>query len=821
MLYEKLVECLQNCTEGFHTRINLIWMSWFSEKNFAERLQKIRQNIVLSVAINLYDDVHAQNSVSKISRNMKLGTVAISPKDPYTGQITPELITHELRAAFNQDFTPLLIIQGIEEQLFSQLASLGYSGNKPEGILFGVYGAWLEFFQQQFPEETIDPSTWLVLSPEKNIPCDVNWPTVRKNIFKTLVKEQFFINLSPDLPLQDIPFDRNYLWEFKYWAVQLADETSLTQFLGQTPEVTLKKLKTLHDVLPSNHHFFESLLTKHLLKLIDTHLDMILNQYLNSCCNLSMVRWILTVMSLVSHEKLLEFINLPLPRLEHKTLLLAVVNHGNLNCIDNFLDFINTKLSRDEILRLYIHQDAIGNTVWSLAVKKPVAITLKLSLLALKHQLPIPELFISNSYDLNDDLRLLIQLKKNLSNVTSLLELAILTRQFAKRPPISLDLFIQEASKTFPNALFLLLSQMNPLSKKQRASILLQTDARKYNALMIAVQYQPDAVKPLLEAIAALEPESKQKIIEQVTCDRWNVLMIAACYQPKVIGLILEVFFSLKPEILQRSLQYTHRKYRGNNALMIALIQRPNAVMPLLKAISTLSNAGKATILMQTNEQQWNALMLASRHYPDAVGPLLEEIQQFSLTVKSTILLQNDHQECHPLNIVLNHQPQIIDVLLPHLHQLSQQIDVKPNLQSIPLEKFNSSEQLLSVLKLRGINDRPVTQPELVHLNRILSPANWYQIVRGQLLPCEFIKHKKVLVYQHIMSMNKEQQKDVIENIMHRVSTIGNFFSANQRFFDINYLTQLIAKLYTVQENTEDDDRKTLSRDDPTFLMFF
>ena len=151
MLYEKLVEGLQNCTEGFHNRINLIWMSWLAEDNFAERVEKIRQNIVHRVALNLYDEVHAQNSVSRIAANIGLGTLAITPRDPHLGDVCQPLVVSQLLTAFNQDFTPLTIIHGIEEQIYSQLVPLGYGGHKPEGVTFEDYGTWLECFKYFFP----------------------------------------------------------------------------------------------------------------------------------------------------------------------------------------------------------------------------------------------------------------------------------------------------------------------------------------------------------------------------------------------------------------------------------------------------------------------------------------------------------------------------------------------------------------------------------------------------------------------------------------------------------------------------------------------
>ena len=260
MLARKLKEGIMECSEGFHNRVNQIWMFFFIEDNFTERLARIRANIVHQVAINLFDEVHAQNSVSIIASENHFGTQAIRREDKYSGDIqSRESIKIVLHEAFEQRYTPLLILKGIEEQIYSLLAHLGgYIGCKPDGLCYVIdnFGPYREIFKKVFSLESEAETQPFLLLNECSAVIDVNWPLIRERIFKKLILEGFF-EASSEMGLKDIPVDEDNLDELAYWILCIASPAMFVQFLEKyrvkTKQINL--LYQLHHVIPDTHPF--------------------------------------------------------------------------------------------------------------------------------------------------------------------------------------------------------------------------------------------------------------------------------------------------------------------------------------------------------------------------------------------------------------------------------------------------------------------------------------------------------------------------------------------------------------------------------------
>lgn len=97
--------------------------------------------------------------------------------------------------------------------------------------------------------------------------------------------------------------------------------------------------------------------------------------------------------------------------------------------------------------------------------------------------------------------------------------------------------------------------------------------------------------------------------------------------QKKMISLLLGLFPHLDYEQKKKMLLIVNRNY-GGNALMIAARFHPQAVEPILKAMSNLHVDVQVNLLTNKSSDGYNALMIAVLNQPQAVEPILEVISK-------------------------------------------------------------------------------------------------------------------------------------------------------------------------------------------------
>ena len=258
LIAEKLCEELGECTKGFHNRANIVWSSLFVPKNFAERLYLIRHQIVQQVADTLAAEfcsmhksaeAHVHNQITRIAHERGCGTLIENPYDSNVILSAQDIsLTHRrLIEAFQEKYTPLLIIQQLENQLRDQLLALGYENRRIEqGYDNDIYNQWPDFINTVFPKKEADDRDFLYwfitdngVDTDENeddyrapLVFDINWRKIREAIYQTLLHEGFIVNCRYK-KLGDFPYNPDSHQEYQYWLCNIALPTDLIPHLAQ------------------------------------------------------------------------------------------------------------------------------------------------------------------------------------------------------------------------------------------------------------------------------------------------------------------------------------------------------------------------------------------------------------------------------------------------------------------------------------------------------------------------------------------------------------------------------------------------------------
>ena len=207
-----------------------------------------------------------------------------------------------------------------------------------------------------------------------------------------------------------------------------------------------------------------------------------------------------------------------------------------------------------------------------------------------------------------------------------------------------------------------LMERIQTLSTNLRAevldSVLTHTDEQGQNALMLAAQTNPNAIKPLIDSISAITNNSMKKgilidALTQTDNTRQNALMLLALKNPSNIKFLINTIMKaipdedLREDILKSML--TQPNYIGQNVFMLILLNKPDAIDSLMKGIKPLSDDIKENILRtaltQKDRQGRSALMLSASKRPDAIPAFMECMKALPDNTKLQILMQRDTKE--------------------------------------------------------------------------------------------------------------------------------------------------------------------------------
>ena len=194
-------------------------------------------------------------------QNNKFGITAINPDDQYAGGPGYEIdvIAPLLEQAFEQQYTPLLIIKNIEEQFKSYAYNLGYTGFTQDGYKSEMYNAFHEYIKEAIGECSL--YDLFIQGDDENsydiYMQDINWSFVRQKIVTKLQEEQFLDLKGKSIDVaQILPKTAK---EFEYWCSLLEPEEQYTQQWLKKDPLNIAEISMLIHYLPSNYSFYGNL----------------------------------------------------------------------------------------------------------------------------------------------------------------------------------------------------------------------------------------------------------------------------------------------------------------------------------------------------------------------------------------------------------------------------------------------------------------------------------------------------------------------------------------------------------------------------------
>ncbi len=130
----KLIERVEHCMAGFHDGVNMIVRGFERPDSLVSILHRIRESIVAKVANQSTDEVHTYNRFFTLASHY--GVRALNAEDSYVGEIDNTTIYSKLALAFKQDYQLFGILNKIEEEISSELLSLGYlKSTTPDAVV--------------------------------------------------------------------------------------------------------------------------------------------------------------------------------------------------------------------------------------------------------------------------------------------------------------------------------------------------------------------------------------------------------------------------------------------------------------------------------------------------------------------------------------------------------------------------------------------------------------------------------------------------------------------------------------------------------------
>lgn len=211
----KINEEIDQCSPGYHGRINSLLEGYFLPKTIADLLKLIRYNIVERAANKVTNEVHANNRFFIIAQQMGFGVQPKLAGDPYVGNISYDTIRSHLRQAFDEHFQPFSTLLELKSIIMSGFDK--YIGRKEEGYPVVVYGPALEYFKNLFQEDELNYQ-YLITDEDVTIIYDINWNLILEKLWDTLIKDKYFDYSS-------ISKSVGQLWLFKKLSKHLKSPT--------------------------------------------------------------------------------------------------------------------------------------------------------------------------------------------------------------------------------------------------------------------------------------------------------------------------------------------------------------------------------------------------------------------------------------------------------------------------------------------------------------------------------------------------------------------------------------------------------------------
>lgn len=262
-----------------------------------------------------------------------------------------------------------------------------------------------------------------------------------------------------------------------------------------------------------------------------------------------------------------------------------------------------------------------------------------------------------------------------------------------------------------------LISYINNL---QDMKMLSQISNGGWNALMLAIRFQPDALGPLIKIINSLQDKTlKTAILSQATTNRWNIFLLAARYHPDAVESLLEAVNSLQDDAIKATL-LSQININGWNALMLATRYQPDALKPLFEALKNLPSE-KTVMLKQchTDDQKdqtgHNTLMFAASFKPEAIESILLAIMTLEIEDQIEILSKTNVQGNNALQLAVdNHHYLSVTLIRDAMEKLKLSTITKPAALSPSPSTHPSTPSIPQILDREEIDPIDAEHGDLV-----------------------------------------------------------------------------------------------------------
>lgn len=262
LLLLELTEDIQQCTSGFHIRVNKLVNSLLIPNTLEQLLYLVRKNIVQKTACKLTSfvqpifQIHVVDRVCRIAKKQGLGIEPNIQKDQYE-PLSGQMIREILQCEFPKLFTPLKIPFFLAEQLQFILNQTGYTGSEKTGYAIGPAESMLKVIQNFLTNPAkqntnkLQPLFILDTLDEFGEPTriyDLNWPLIRQLFFQKLIAEGFFINTPKPANLMEYAYFQAL---FPKQASRSKETRHISNYLeNQNYEQLLDELISIQDNFP-------------------------------------------------------------------------------------------------------------------------------------------------------------------------------------------------------------------------------------------------------------------------------------------------------------------------------------------------------------------------------------------------------------------------------------------------------------------------------------------------------------------------------------------------------------------------------------------
>ena len=524
---DKLYEAIEECSPGWHARIDSVLLGLERSNSIDDFLALIRRSIVDSVAHGCTEEVHLHNAFFIHAHNLGFGVQPLNEADPYSRALSLEEEALLIKAI--EGYTPMLILNDFRESLEAELRShYEYQGKKDTGYSFEVYGRIETYLKTIFGDKSdITIRNVFVFVEDENeeeICADINWRFLQNTLWKKMRAERYFTFTKEESDL--------------FEALYQEDSRSLTNLLSQPHyQHAIRTLK-----LSQYPEFIQGLPEQNKQCLIE-HLFFYLTKK--------------TVFNFSAQE----FSN-------HYTQFMAL-HPGEPEVQAAYYQKIWSiwfkKKKNERVFKAFASQD--------LATQRGVVGILgflnEVDLVAiLQYEQQFPQYFLTAlKYNLGAALKIESAITKLPAN-----KQAVIWTQFN-----GLDLnFLLHALLHSPlREVGLVLKFISRLPQEQKIAILTAQNSGGYNALLAAIEYRQICVGELLTAISSLSLE-QQKVIwtEESEETGYNAFMAAARYSPELVSSIMTGIVNLPAEV--QAAIWSHKNEFGENGFTLWAYHHPD-----------------------------------------------------------------------------------------------------------------------------------------------------------------------------------------------------------------------------------------------------